>query len=266
MKRADIIGFVSIKGGVGKTTAAANVANSLARKLNKKVLLVDANFSAPSLHSYFNMKDVSAGIIDVLVGSVNSSEAVHKVGKNLDLLPVTYGASKINYQGLRQVLTSFRADYDFIIVDSSPALNEETLAAIVASDKLFVVSTPDHVTLNSTMHALKLARQKRTYISGIVLNKIRDKSYEITAREIEEHTGVGVVSVVNDDENILKSLSKERKLVTNEHPSSSSAKEYKSLAYALCGQKYNKFSLKGMFSNKISQEEINRTLLMESHY
>ena len=61
-------------------------------------------------------------------------------------------------------MASLRSYYDLILIDSSPASNTEMLATVMASDELFVITTPDHVTLASTMHAIKLARQKRTFI------------------------------------------------------------------------------------------------------
>ena len=44
-----VIGIIAIKGGVGKTTIAASLASNLVNEYHKKVLLVDANFSAPNL-------------------------------------------------------------------------------------------------------------------------------------------------------------------------------------------------------------------------
>jgi MinD-like ATPase involved in chromosome partitioning or flagellar assembly len=49
MSKGKIIGIISIKGGVGKTTAVSNLGAVLANEFGKKVLLVDANFTAPNL-------------------------------------------------------------------------------------------------------------------------------------------------------------------------------------------------------------------------
>ena len=49
------IAFVSVKGGVGKTTLALETASALANCYNKKVLLIDANFSAPNLGIHLNL-------------------------------------------------------------------------------------------------------------------------------------------------------------------------------------------------------------------
>ena len=54
------IAFVSIKGGVGKTTLALETASALANDFGKKVLLVDANFSAPNVGLYLDLTDESS--------------------------------------------------------------------------------------------------------------------------------------------------------------------------------------------------------------
>ena len=61
------LAFVSIKGGVGKTTLALETASSLANDFDKKVLLVDANFSAPNLGLYLDLTN-EVTLHDALLG------------------------------------------------------------------------------------------------------------------------------------------------------------------------------------------------------
>jgi len=269
MKRAEIIGFISIKGGVGKTTVAANVAYSLANDMDKRILLVDGNFSAPTLNSYFNVVDSDAGLGEVLAGKARVQNVIRPVLPNLHLLPVHYYNSQVDPRHMRQALCSLRSNYDFIVVDSSPALNEETLAAIHASDRLFMITTPDHVTLGSTMRAVKIAKEKRTPISGIVINKLRGKSYEMGAKEMADVTGIPVVSSYTENDKVLKSLSDGR-LVHVSYPKTNVAHETRKLSYALCGKVYKPYglfsSIGSMFSKKVSQENINRSLLNSDFY
>tara|TARA_Y100000034_G_scaffold127798_1_gene181278 strand:- start:1499 stop:1927 length:429 start_codon:yes stop_codon:yes gene_type:complete len=135
------------------------------------------------------------------------------------------------------------------------------LSTIVASDELLVVTTPDYPTLSATMNAVRIAKERRTPISGLVLNKVRNKNFELSLSDIEESTNTPVLAVLDDDVKVLHSLA-ETLPFTTRSPTANAAVEYKHLAAALVGEKFND----GRFASKIknlfgsSKQEINRTL------
>ncbi len=270
MRRAKIIGFISIKGGVGKTTTVANLGFVLARDFNKKVLVVDGNFSGPNLALHFGFTKPQHTLHDVFDGKVGLQKAIYEHSSGLHILPCSlFNTEKVDVARFHQYLASLRSFYDVILIDSSPALNQEMLATIMASDELFVLTTPDYVTLATTMHAIKVARQKRTYISGIVINKVRGKRFELSLEDVQDATKVPVVSVLYDDESVLKALSK-GKPISLFNDNNGVSIEYKKLASALVGERYQdkRFGtrLKTLFNKKLSQDEINRAIVMVSHY
>lgn len=269
MRRAKIIGFISIKGGVGKTTAVANLGFVLANNFKKKVLVVDGNFSGPNLALHLGFTKPEKTLHDVLNQGLNLQKAVYEHGSGLNILPGSLFGSKVDSSKFHQYIASLRAHYDLILIDSSPALNQEMLATIMASDELFVLTTPDYVTLASTLHAIKVARQKRTYISGIVINKVRGKKFELNLDKVQDATKVPVVSVLDDDESVMKALAKGAP-ITSVKGDNNIAVEYKKLAAALIGERYVdnriKTRIKTLFNKKLSQDEINRAIVMVSHY
>jgi len=269
MKRAEVLGFISTKGGVGKTTVVSNLGYLLANKYNKSILLVEGNFTAPSLGSHFGLVVQEQGLADAMAGKVDLKSVIKNVSGNLDFLPVGFVYKNLDYKAMRSYLCSLRSKYDFILIDSSPSLNAETFAAIYASDKVFMITTPDHIALNSVLQSVKLANKCQTYISGVILNRSKAKIYELTGRDIEEVVGASIVCSLDDDDKILKSLA-EFKTVVAKYPNSNITAHYNKLASAISGASYKSdrflVKLKGLFSHRISQEDINRTLLMESHY
>src|SRR3989338_1069706 len=269
MRRAKIIGFISIKGGVGKTTTVANLGFILANDFKKKVLVVDGNFSGPNLALHFGFTKPNYTLHDALAGKINLQKAIYEHSSGLHILPASLFAHSVDCSKFHQYIASLRGHYDLILIDSSPTLNQEMLATIMASDELFVLTTPDYVTLASTMHAIKVARQKRTYISGIILNKVKGKKYELSLESIQDSTKVPIVSVLNDEEKLLEALAQNKPLA-HLKPNNDVAVEYKKLAAALIGARYNdkriRTAVKNLFSKKVSQDEVNRAIVMVSHY
>lgn len=269
MRRARIIGFISIKGGVGKTTTVANLGFVLAREFKKKVLVVDGNFSGPNLALHFGFTLPKNTLHDVLRGELSLQKAIYEHESGLHILPSSLFGKKVDVGKFHQYIASLRGQYDLILIDSSPSLNQEMMATIMASDELFVLTTPDYVTLASTLHAVKVARQKRTYLSGLIINKMRGKKFELSLEDIQDATKIPVVSVLYDDEDVMMALAK-GKPVSFFKENNDISMEYKKLGAALVGERYLdkrlKTKVKDLFSKKLSQDEINRAIVMVSHY
>jgi len=241
-----VIGILSIKGGVGKTTSALNLASALANDYNKRVLLIDTNYSSPTLGLHLGLVDYPYTIHDVLSNKVGIEKAVIAHNFNFDVVLGDLLCSKVNPYALRNRLKKVKNNYDFIILDSSPNLNDEMLSTMIASDELFVVTTPDWPTLSSTMHAVKVARDRGTNITGLILNRVRNKNYELTVKDIELSTNVPVLALVRDTDAVLSSLADYLPVVQSK-PTIDASIEFKRLAGALQGELYNDTRMTSLF-------------------
>ncbi len=264
---AKVIGVISIKGGVGKTTVTTNLGAVIAQEFGKKTLLIDANFSAPNMGLHFGLVKPQASIHDVVMGKTDIEKATYIHDSGFHFIPGSLNANgKIDVFALKKKIKEIKDKYDVIILDSSPTLNAEMLSTIVASDELIVVTSPDYPTLSCTIRATKLAKQKNTPILGLVVNKKRGKKFELDLADIEELAGVPVLAVIEDHDQVLEALSATVP-ISLYAPRSNIGVEYRKLAGCIIGEEYKDprfFSrLASMFKKDISREEINRSIFQK---
>ncbi len=82
-----VIGILSLKGGVGKTSSVVALGAALA-EFGKRVLLVDANFSAPNLGIHLEIIDPEKTLHHVLSGESDFSDAVVDL-ENFHVMPAS---------------------------------------------------------------------------------------------------------------------------------------------------------------------------------
>jgi septum site-determining protein MinD len=258
------IGVISLKGGVGKTSAVSALGDAIS-DFGKKVLLIDANFSAPNLGLHLNIINPAKTLHHVLARKANLEDAIHSMPK-FDVIPASmFERMNINVMKLRDYVQRLKRKYDYILIDSSPALNDETLSAMFASDELLVMTTPDYSTLGTTVKAIKIAKQRGTPISGLILNKVHNKGFEIPHQDIEETSGVPIMAVIPHDVNVMKAQA-------NFTPSTSfksrseGSHEYRKLAATLVGQKYRPYGFRRYLKFIPQKQEINRTIFYKRQF
>jgi len=256
-----IIGIMSLKGGVGKTSVVSALGSALA-DFGKKVLLVDANFSAPNLGIHFNIIDPEITLHDVMKRKANIDDAIYAVGQ-LDVLPSSlFSKSGINFLKLKDNIQILKKRYDFILLDSPPTLGEEGLATLYAADEIFFVSTPDHSTLSNTLKSLNRAIERGNKVNGIILNKVYDKKFELSLDDIEGTTNVPIMAVIPHDTNVLEAQSHFIS-PTEWKPKSKGTKEFKKLAATISGEKYEPFDWMKYLRKTPPKQEVNRKVFYE---
>lgn len=253
------IGIVSLKGGVGKTSIVAALGGAFS-KLGKKVLLVDGSLSSPNLGLHLNIVNPEKTLHDVLNRTIGMKDAIYSYD-NFDILPASiFQNLEVNPLKLKDHLKAVKKNYDVIVLDSSPNLDNETLAVILASDEILVVTTPDHPTMSTSLKAAKLAKQRGTPISGLILNKIHKKDFELSPKDIENTLEIPVLAVIPHDINFLRALSV-MEPSTAYKSNSEASEELMKLAATLLGEKYsrNRFDnfLRNLFPRK---QDINREI------
>ena len=171
------------KGGVGKTTTAAALLASLSHR-GARVLGVDLDPQGSLGFSLGLDIERCMTIYDVFRGAVEPEQAIAHT-ETCDLLPsniLLAGAElEFNRPGreflLKTALSKVEQDYDYIIVDTPPALNLLTVNAYVASDQLIIPMAPEVLSLLGVSQIKETLESVRDYynphleVLGILLNR-----------------------------------------------------------------------------------------------
>jgi MinD-like ATPase involved in chromosome partitioning or flagellar assembly len=252
---AKTIGIISIKGGVGKTSITSALGASLANDFGKKVLVVDANFSAPNLGLHLGLVNPEVTLHHVLNDKIDVKEAVYESEYGFHVIPgALIYSNQINPFKLKSKLKQLKKYYDVILIDSSPTLNNEILASIIASDELYAVTSPDHVTLSTTLRVLRAAKEKRNPIKGLILNKVYGKNFEIGIQEVEDTSDCKVLAVLPHELAMIEALSKS--MPSSLYKNTAATREIKKLAGALIGEEYKEKGIFGKIRNLFSSPSI----------
>jgi len=261
---SNVLAFVSIKGGVGKTTLALETAASHANSYDKKVLLVDANFSAPNIGLYLDLTN-DLTLHDALDGTMLHNTIYEAHG--FDIIPASLNYHKnVDPYKLAQLLDKFKTRYDYIIIDSSPN-HEELRPVIAAADKIFLVTPPDNMTLTTTLKAAKVAREGETPIEGIIVNRIRSPKHEYNLKEIEDISEIPVLAKIHDHKKMAEALSTKTPITILDETNTIS-KEIQRLSSAICGspEKDGWFQKLIPFKKILQKQKVNREFCRQEFY
>lgn len=181
------------KGGVGKTTTALALASTLGFK-KKKVLLIDMDGQRDSTYSS-GIDTLEKSITDVLGETCAVPDAVIKC-KYYDLLgadeflPNVELSNNVESTLLKTVLKPYKNLYDYIIIDTPPALGNLSYMSLVASDYVVIPTEPRPFalkglgTLNNTIQSIKESLNPDLKVLGILLIKYHNRT--ILNRDIKD--------------------------------------------------------------------------------
>lgn len=223
---AKVISVHSFRGGTGKSNTTANLAAVIAQQ-GYRVGIVDTDIQSPGIHVIFGFNEdkMKQSLNDYLWGRCTVEDAAYDVSDVLDrqrypqsaifLIPSSLRAGEIarvlreGYDvgllndGFQSLISRLRLDY--LLIDTHPGLNEETLLSITISDVLLLILRPDQQDLQGTAVTIDIARKLEVPKMLLLANKVLPMFDQVALKQDLERTfGTPVASVLPLSEEMIQ--------------------------------------------------------------
>ncbi len=221
-KYPKIITVTGAKGGVGKSTVAANLATVMAWREPGAVILIDFYTQFGDIATMFNFipKGTIAEIMpvcaDLDIGLVNSYVTRHSSGVHILVMSVEpLPPEVVDLECLDSLFYVLKSEYKYIIVDMPPMLYTTTLHVLTHSNMILLIANlRDLTTLTDTRKFYDTLHDERISDDsiGIVLNRI-SRTNKLQLRDVQQMFGCQIVAHIPDYDKVLTAINEGRPAV-----------------------------------------------------
>jgi pilus assembly protein CpaE len=237
-----LIAVTGVKGGIGKTTVAVNLALALALETDRSVALVDLDLPYGDIAMLLNLKperNVLTAMADPATLANPDLLLAHTctgpAGLQVLAAPLNGDGANLDTARIAPLLTQLANLYDFVVVDTAPGFGELTAAPLDIANQTLLVTTPEPPTLRRTelgLHQLQEWKYPATRLK-VVLNRATLRS-GLRVEEIDEVLSQPIAWWLPDEASVVQSLPAGQPLLLAE-PKSHVARSVRAMARQLGG-------------------------------
>ncbi len=211
-----IITITSGKGGVGKTTATANIGVALARR-GQRVACVDADIGLRNLDVVMGLENrIVYDLVDVVEGRARLRQALIKDKRlpELQLLPAaqTREKSAVNEKQMIKLCDDLRREFDFVLIDSPAGIELGFKNSIAPADEVLIIVTPEVSSVRDADRVIGLTEASEKSSPKLIINRLRPamvrRGEMMDTADVLEVLAIELIGIVPEDETIITSTNK----------------------------------------------------------
>jgi septum site-determining protein MinD len=206
-----VITVTSGKGGVGKTTATANISAALAAE-GHKVVCIDADIGLRNLDVVLGLENrIVYDLVDIIEGRCRLRQAMIRDKRlpDLFLIPAaqTRDKSAVSPSDMVRLCDDLRPEFDFILIDSPAGIERGFRNAIAPADMILVVTNPEISAVRDADRIIGLIEAEEKGPAQLVITRIKPDMVRrgdmLSTEDVKELLAVDVIGLVPDDETII---------------------------------------------------------------
>ena len=206
-----VITISSGKGGVGKTTATANLGISLA-SLGKKVVVIDADIGLRNLDVIMGLENrIVYDLVDIVEGRSKLRQAMikHKKFDELFLIPAAQTRDKmaVSPDDMVKLTDELRGDHDYILIDSPAGIERGFRNALEPADEVLIVTNPEVSAVRDADRIIGLIEAEDKGPGRLIINRLKSdlvkKGEMLSSDDVFDILGLTIIGIIPEDELVL---------------------------------------------------------------
>lgn len=209
---ATVVTVTSGKGGVGKTTATANLGTALA-EFGQRVVCIDADIGLRNLDVVMGLENrVVYDLVDVIEGRCNLRQAMIKDKRLNDLYMIpaaqTRDKTAVSPDDMIRIADELRPKHDWILIDSPAGIERGFRNALAPADLILIVTNPEVSAVRDADRIIGMTEAEGKEEPKLILNRVRPEMVRrgemLRAEDVLEILAIDLIGVVPEDEGVLK--------------------------------------------------------------
>jgi septum site-determining protein MinD len=208
---AKIVTMTSGKGGVGKTTAVANIAVALA-STGARVCCIDGDIGLRNLDVVMGLENrIVYDIVDVIEGRCRLRQAMIRDKRlpELYLIPAaqTRDKSAVSPSDMVRLGDELRNEVDWVLIDSPAGIERGFRNAIAAADQCLVITNPEVSAVRDADRVIGLLEAEEKGSPSLIINRLNPnmvKNHDmLSAEDVLDLLAIRLLGIVPEDENVI---------------------------------------------------------------